>query len=203
MHRVDELIILVVLNRLHKSLGDANGEVEVCDVCIVPFAVNKFQDIRVVDAQNPHIGPSSGAALLDGFCSHVKHAQKADRAARHPTGGIDRAPVRAKAGEGKAGSAARFVDERGLLDRFKNGLHAVLDGEHKAGRELAEGPPRVHQSGGVWKKIESRHHLVKGFFKRSNVTALIIEQIRCGSGVRHSLKELLRGFDYITLFIFF
>src|SRR5665648_609959 len=57
---------------------------------------------------------------------------------------------------------AALVDEGGVLDGLEDGLHGVADGEHEAGRELAQLAAGVHEGGAVGEELEAGHELVEG-----------------------------------------
>ena len=148
----------------------------------------------MVDAQDTHIGPPAGASLLDRFGGHVEHPHKANRAAGHPAGGVDRASRRAQAGEREAGAAPRFVNQGGLLDRLKNGLHAVGHRQHEAGGQLAERPARVHQGRGVGQEFQAGHQAIELLLHRSQIDAGFVGLVRRGNGFGHPAEQLLHRF---------
>ena len=153
----------------------------------------------MIHAQNPHIRAAAGAALLDSLRRHVKHPHKADRAARHAAGGVDRAAAGAQTGEGKAGAAAGLMDQRCLLDRLKNRLHTVLDRQNKAGGQLAERPAGVHQRGGIGQEFEIGHHVIELVFQRFHVGLRVVLRIRCGDGFCHTMKQVLDRFNRLAV----
>ena len=107
----------------------------------------------MIHPQDAHIGAATGAALLDGFGSHVKHTHKADRAGSHTAGGADGGACLPQAAEGKAGAAARLMDEGGILHRIKDVHHAVIDGQHEAGAQLTQRATGIHQGGGIGQEL--------------------------------------------------
>ena len=141
---IDEIIILILFHRLHKGFGKANGDIEVGNVGIILFAADELLDIGMIHPQDAHISATAGAALLDGFGSHVEHTHKADRARGHTAGGADGGTCLPQAAEGKAGAAARLMDESGILHRIKDVHHAVIDGQHEAGAQLTQRTAGIH-----------------------------------------------------------
>ena len=171
--RVDQIVIAPAGSRLHEFLGQADGDVEVVDVVIVLLALDELHDVRMVDAQDAHVGAASGAALLDGFGGGVEDLHKTDRAAGNAACGTDGRAFLAQAGERKACAAAGFVDERRILDGVKNLFHAVADGQDKAGGELSERTPRVHERGGVGQELEAGHELEEVIAERGGIRIFI------------------------------
>ena len=134
--------IRVVLDGLHEGIGDADRDVEVGDGVLVGLAGDELFHIRVVDAQDGHIGAAAGAALGDLAEGVVVDAQEADRAGGLPGGGFDQGALGAQAREGEAVAAAGLLDEggiaQGLEDAGRIAAHIVGDGQHKTGSQLAE-----------------------------------------------------------------
>ena len=70
------------------------------------LAGDELQDVRMVDAQNAHVGAAAGAALLDGLGGGVEQAHEGHRARRHAHGGAHDVVLGPEAGEAEAGAAA-------------------------------------------------------------------------------------------------
>ncbi|MPN29490.1 hypothetical protein SDC9_176943 [bioreactor metagenome] len=123
----------------------------------------------MIDAEDAHVRAAPRAALLDGFGCNVEHAHKADGAAGNAACGADGRALLAQARKRKSGAAAGLMDQRGVLDRLEDGLHAVLHGQHEAGRELAERAAGVHQRRRIWQKAQRGHQLKKLVRRRLDV----------------------------------
>ena len=179
---IHQIIGGIGLGRLHEFFRNADRDVEIGNIRVVRLTVDKLKDVGMVNAQNAHVGAAAGAALLDRLGGHVEHPHKADGAAGHASSGIDGAAARTQAGEGEARAAARFVNERGLLDRFKYGVHTVGHRQDKAGGQLAQRPSGVHQRGRVRKEIQRRHHLIEFLLQRLQIRFLVIRGVGGGDG---------------------
>ena len=57
------------------------------------LALDEVQDVRMVDAQDAHVGAPTSAALLHGLRGLVEDAHERDRARGHALGGADESPV--------------------------------------------------------------------------------------------------------------
>ena len=80
----------------------------------------------------------------------------------HAAGGAHIAVLGSQPGKGKAGAAAGLVDQGGIAQGAENALHAVLDRQHEAGRQLPQAPAGIHQGRGVGQEFELGHQLVEG-----------------------------------------
>ncbi|MPM34497.1 hypothetical protein SDC9_81080 [bioreactor metagenome] len=98
----------------------------------------------MVDAQDAHIRAAARAALLDGLGRNVKHAHKADRPARYAACRPNSGAFLPQARKGEARAATGFMDQRGVLHRLEDLLHAIPDRQHEAGRKLPKRAAGVH-----------------------------------------------------------
>ena len=153
----------------------------------------------MVHLEDAHIGSPAGTALLHRFGSGVEHLHKADGAGSHTAGGIDHAAPGTQTGEGKACAAAGFVNEGGLLHRFKNFLHAVAHRQNKAGRKLTQLPPGVHQGGRIGQKAKVCHGVVKFLGRFLHIGLGIIIPIGLSDGTGHPLEQLGHRFQRFAL----
>ncbi len=60
-----QVIFAIGLDRLHKGVGYGHGDIKVVQFPVVPLAVYKIHDVRVIHPQDTHVGPPPGAALFD------------------------------------------------------------------------------------------------------------------------------------------
>ncbi len=78
--RVDDVVFPIRLDRLHKRFGQAYADVKVGDFAQVAFALDEFDNIRVIHAQYAHVGTAPCTALLYRLCCGVEHLHEADGA---------------------------------------------------------------------------------------------------------------------------
>ena len=94
---MDQIVVLPGLHRLHKRLGDADGDIEIGDLTGIVFALDELQNIRMIHPQNPHIGAAARTALLDRLGGGVEYPHKGYGAGGNAAGGIHGSPLGAKA----------------------------------------------------------------------------------------------------------
>ena len=148
----------------------------------------------MVHAQNAHIGPAPGAALLDLLCGRVEDAQKGNRAGSNPAGGAHPAVARAQAREGKARAAAGFVNHGRVFDGIKDLFDGVAHGQHEAGRKLAQVRTCIHERGGVGQEFPAGHQLIE--FPRQGFGAVgaLVGSLLRGNSRGHAPEEVARRF---------
>ena len=138
----DQVPILVIFDRAHKRIGDADRDIEIGDGILVGLAGDEIFDIRVIDPQHAHVGAAPAAALGDFAKGIVVDAQEADRSGCLPGRSFDQRALGAQAREGEAIAAAGLLDQRrvaqGGEDTGLVAAHVIGDGQDKAGRKLAE-----------------------------------------------------------------
>ena len=195
---VNQIVLAVFFYRAHKFLGNAHGDIKVGDIGIHLFAIDKIQNIGMIHAQNAHVCAAARAALLNGLGGHVKHAHKADRPTGNAACRIYRCAVLAQARKRKACAPARFMYQRRIFYRFKNGVHAVLNGQHKASRKLPQRAAGIHQSRRVWQKAQRCHCLKKLVGARANVGVLVISRVCRGNMRGYTPKHALYCFYIIS-----
>ena len=83
---MDQLNGFVCLDRLHKSVGHPQRDVEVLQISFV-FSMNKFLNVGVITAQHPHLGSPACTRRFHCFTGAIEYAHVADRA-----GGIGMRP---------------------------------------------------------------------------------------------------------------
>jgi len=142
---VHQIVGLVTLDRLHEALGHGNADVEVLECRHVGLHVDERLDVRMVDAEDRHVGAAARPALLDGLRRCVVDAHEGDGATGDAAGAGDPVARRAQPAEGEAGTAATLVDQCGVLEGAEDPLHRILDRKHEAGGELLQRPSRVPQ----------------------------------------------------------
>ncbi len=199
--RIDDVVLIARLHRLHEGFGEADGDIEVGQHPLVPLDHDEVHDVGMVDPQDPHVGAAARPPLLDRLGGGVEDLHEGERAGRDPFGGEDHVLGRPDAGEGKAGAAAALVDQRGLLDRLENPLHRVVDGQYEAGRELAQLAPGVHQRWRVGQKLEGGHHPEKILFQGGRVVAGPDLGLGGGDGLGHPLEHLGGAFQHLAFLV--
>ncbi len=139
-------------------------DVEVGDLVLVGLAGDELLHIRVIHAQDGHVGAAAGAALGDLAEGVVVDAQEADRSGGLPGGGFDQGALGAQVREGKAVAAAGLLDERGVAQGLEDAAgfaaHVVADGQHKAGSQLPERRARAGEGGRIGEEALGAEQLV-------------------------------------------
>ena len=101
-----------------------------------------------------------------------------------------------QAGKGEARAAAGLVDHGGEFYGVENFFDGVADGEHKAGRKLAELGARVHQRGRIGQEAPIGHHIVERAGQRVGLPrGLSVFGFFGGYGGSHAPEELGRVLD--------
>ena len=201
---VDQVIVLALLYLPHKVLGDRHRDVEVNQMFAVLLGVDETENVGMVDVQDTHVGAAAGAALLYHVGGGVKGVNEADRAGSHAPGGADHVPLRAQAGEGKAGAAATLVDQGGLPHPGENRFQRVVHRQDKAGGELLQFPPGVHQGGRVGHKLQAPHHVVELFLGGLpfHFRDRLVIKVGQGEIMRHPAEHSIRVFQDVALPVF-
>ena len=114
--------------RLHKGIGEAHGEIEVGEDTLLVFGVDEGQNIRMIDAQQAHIGAAPPPAVLDHLSGLVEDLHKGDGAGGHPTGVLDCIALRAQAGEIQAYPTARLMDTGRITHGREDTVQTVFHG---------------------------------------------------------------------------
>ena len=78
--RRNQRVILIALHRFHERFCYPYRKIEIIEFAIFFFCTDKFQNVRVINAQNAHVGPAPCAPLLDLFRSRVENAHERHRA---------------------------------------------------------------------------------------------------------------------------
>ncbi len=137
----------------HEGIGDTDGNVEIGDLVLVGLAGDEILDIRMVDAEDGHVGAAAGAALGNLTEGVVVDTEEPDGSGGFAGGSFDDAALGAETGEGKAVAAAGLLDESGVAERLEDAggvaTHVIINGEDEAGGELSEGSAGAGEGGGV------------------------------------------------------
>src|SRR5690606_9523456 len=120
-------------------------DVEVAQLPPAQLRLDEFQDVRVVDAQDPHVRVPAAAAQLHVLRGAIEDLHEGDGARRRAAGREERRAAGTQAREGEAGAAAGPLYQRHWLQRLEDLLQTVADREDEARGELAERRARVHQ----------------------------------------------------------
>jgi hypothetical protein len=142
--RVAQGVGVAVLDRAEELLRQRDRDVEVGEVAAF-LALDELQDVRMVDAQDAHVGAPTGPALLDGLSGLVEHAHERDGSRGHALSRAHLVARRPQAREREPRSAAGLVDDRGVAHRAEYRVHRVGYGKDEAGRELLQLSACVHQ----------------------------------------------------------
>src|SRR5439155_1752669 len=84
---MDQIVGRPLLQGPHEGIGDRHGDVEVRDLGEIVLAGDELEDVRVVDAQDAHVGPATRAALLHHVGGRIVQLHERHGARRHPHGG--------------------------------------------------------------------------------------------------------------------
>ena len=137
------------------------AQVSPCLLC-----ADKGLNIRMADVQDRHIGCRPATALIRPSGCRIQQSDKGDRPCSSPGGLENGIPLGPQPGEGKADTAAGPMDEGRLFYGLTHGFRLVFHREDKTGGQLAQGPARVHQAGGVGqegKGCQNRFKALCGF----------------------------------------
>ena len=200
---VDELVVGILLDRLHEGFGEADGDVEVGEDGLIPLAHDEIHDIGMVDAQDPHVGAAPGAALLDRLGGGVEDLHEGEGAAGDAAGRLDDVVGGTDAREGEAGAAAALVDEGGLLDRFEDLFHRVADRQDEAGGELAEFAAGIHQRRRIREEFEGGHQSVEFVGQSLGIDAGLEAEFGAGNRFGDAAEHRRRGLDRLAVKVAF
>ena len=199
---VDEGVVPILFHGLHEGFGNAYGEVEVVEFAFLLFGPDEFEDVRVIDAQDAHVRAAPGAALLDLLGGGVEDAQEGHRAGGHAAGRAHAGVLGPQTGKGEARAAAGLVDHGGEFYGVENFFDGVADGEHEAGRKLAELGARVHQRGRIGQEAPIGHHVVEGAGQRVGFPrGLFVFGFLGGYGGRYAPEEPGRVLDALAVLV--
>ena len=157
--RVDEFEVVVVLDRAHKCVGDADRDVEIADVPFDGLAAHEIENVRMIDAEHRHVRAAARPALRDLSERGVVDAQETDRAGRDARARDHVIAARAQTRKRKTVAAAGLLDQRRRAQRRKNAArvasHIVGDRQNETRRELPSGVPAPVNVGELGKKRSS------------------------------------------------
>src|SRR5205823_2359763 len=77
--RIDEVVLRPCLHRLQKFVCDGNRDVEVRNVGRLVLASDEFEDVRMINSQNPHVSSSTTSALFHGLRRGVEDLHEGNR----------------------------------------------------------------------------------------------------------------------------
>ena len=149
----------------------------------------------MIDPQNAHVGTAPRSSLLDDVGGHVEDTHEGHGAGCHSAGRGHSVGVLTESAEGESRAPARLMDQCLMLDGVEDGVQRVFHRQHKAGRQLLEGPSRVHQRRRVREEYQGGHQFVKSV--RHSLSApcrWILSLGRCDI-VGHTPEHLGRRFD--------
>ena len=83
--RMDQVVVRALPLGAHERVRDRNRDVEVGDLGDVILARDEFQDIRMIDPQDTHVGPAPRATLLHDVrgCVVERHERHRSRSDAH------------------------------------------------------------------------------------------------------------------------
>ena len=198
--RVDEVVLLALLERVHERVGGGHGDVEVRDPT-VELALDELQHVGMVDLQDPHVGAAPRAALLHRLRRAVEDAQERHRPGGPAAGRLDEVVLGTQPREREPGPAAALVDDGGGLHRVEDLLHRVADRQDVAGRVLqAVALAGVHQRRRVRQEAVVDHDLVEGFGDLPHRRrAPAVPRLARGDGQGDAPAHLLGSLDHLPV----
>ena len=197
--RIPERIFSVSLHRFHKLIGGGHGDIEIVEVAISLFTLDELENVRVIHPKDAHICSPASPPLFDRLGSCIEDAHEGDRTAGDAFRRTHHIIFRPDPGERKPGPAAALLDQGHLFHRIEDLLHRIPHRQDKAGGELLEFPPSIHQRGGIGKKIQGSHQGIEFFFDRRVVRLRGIEAIGLGNISRHTLEHVLRFLGHLPM----
>ena len=135
------------------------------------------------------------------LCGGVEDAQEGHRAGGHAAGRAHAGVLGPTIGAGEA----RAAPDRWIAAEFygvENFFDGVADGEHEAGRKLAELGARVHQRGRIGQEAPIGHHVVEGAGQRVGFPrGLFVFGFIGGYGGRYAPEEPGRVLDALAVLV--
>ncbi|GBD37064.1 hypothetical protein HRbin36_02194 [bacterium HR36] len=113
--------------RLHEGVADPDREVEVAKTYSVALGFDESFDVRMIHAQDTHVGAAAFAALLNVFRGRVENPHERHRPRRQATGRSHAIAFRTQSRKGKTRPASRLLNQRHQFQRVENRNHTVLD----------------------------------------------------------------------------
>ncbi|MNS49618.1 hypothetical protein D3C72_822310 [compost metagenome] len=200
---VEQGVVGAGLDGLHEGVGDRDRDVEVGQLGQVFLVLDEVHDVRVVDAQNAHVGAAAHAALLDALGGRVVDVHEGHGARAHALGRVDDVVLGAQAREGEAGAATGLVNEGRVLGGLEDAGQVVRHGQHEAGAELAGAGAGVRQGGRVRQEVQVVGQVVEGLGGRLDLGVIgAVEAVGVGEGVGHPLEESFGSFTQRPAFVF-
>lgn len=138
----------------------------------------------------------------------LKMQQEGHRPEATPAGGAHAGIPGAQAREGKARSSSGLVDHGGEFHRIENFLNGIPHGQHKAGGELPQFAPGIHQRGRIGQKHALTEQLIKfparspgrqGDFSYFRLFPAMVEETRQNSPAASSMGPAFGVFTVISL----
>ena len=159
LSRVPQLERFVGLARGHELVRNADGNVKVGNVSFHGLALDEILNVRMVDAHDAHVSASARAALHDAPKHVVVRLHERNRAGRNAIGRAkDAGALWTQLGEIKSIAAARLLNQHGITQRFHDAFHAVFNGQHEAGGQLAQWRARTCPRRRIGKKLHPGQH---------------------------------------------
>ena len=86
----------------------------------------------MIDIEYRHIGSAAHATLLYDIGGGIKCSHERNGTASNATGRAHSILFRSESRKGKTGASAAFMDQSGVFNCIKNGLHGILNRYDKA-----------------------------------------------------------------------
>ena len=93
------------------------------------------------------------------------------------------------------------MDQCGEFDGVEDLFHGIAHRQNKAGRELAQFAPGVHQGRGIGQEFKAGHHIIEGVGKPLYIGFFVEGFVRCGNRIGHATEHVGRGLKGLALSI--
>ena len=64
---MNEVKISILANRFQKTIRQPHGDIKIAQAGAIQFCPDEVMNIRMIDPEDPHVGPTAPAALFDMF----------------------------------------------------------------------------------------------------------------------------------------
>ena len=211
--RMEEVVILVEFDRLHKGVGDGDGNIEIGDFGGVVLTGDEIHHVGMIDPKDAHVGAAPGPALLDHIGRGIEQRHERHRARGHAHGRTDNVILGPELREAEPSATTRLMNQRhgrqGVVDAALPVGERVIHRQHEAGGQLPERTAGVHQRRRVRHEEPLRHQFVEGIGQRLNgPIRRPIATVGGGDGPGHPPEEIFSALrrlaqvvsDQVTLF---
>src|SRR3989344_3898857 len=170
------LLVWIFIQRLHKLVGDGNGNVKVADFAFHLLAANEIQNLRMIPAHHGHVG-AMPALLFDGSESGIIYPKKRNGTRSFSSRLFCGSHGGAHFRKIESQPASCLLQESRILEGLKNALHRVVNGEHNAICDERSLASRIGKRAAGRRELPVCHNVKKflcGFLNKSFLSALAV-----------------------------